>query len=444
MIQIVHHDLTMYTGESDIERALIDQYFKMKLQPEASNPPAVSKQQHEPKYRWVMLALVWLPYAAFGLVANSVAPLVTPILSDLHMSYGEMGLVLGSWQLAYIGVGVFAGSITDRFGVRKAVLAGTIIMSISAALRYLVTGFVPLLLTVALFGTGAPLVSIGAPTAVSQWFSGKSRSTAVSIYTTSPSIGGLLALAGTNSLVMPLAGFSWRLTFVYFSLVTLAAAVIWWVWARDASAAGRPKSLGVTQTLVRLVKVRNIRIIFLAGLLAFATSHGLTNWLPTLLENQGLTPARAGFLASVPMFAGIFAVLSIPALIPTRSRGRVAMLFAIENAVSLILLVTTRGAPLIAALVLFGISAYAIFPVLILMLMDSPEVGPQNMGLASGIFFAVAEIGGFGGPLLMGTFFDFSGAFFAGVVFLAALNAAILVLALFLKRSPERSPISRG
>ena len=137
------------------------------------------------------------------------------------------------------------------------------------------------------------------------------------------------------------------------------------------------------------------------------------------------------------MFAGIFAVLSIPALTPQRHRGRVVMWFAIENLVSLMLLVTTRGAAMTAALVLFGISAYGIFPVLMLMLMDSPEVGPQSMGLASGIYFAVAEIGGFSGPLLMGTFFDFTGAFFAGVSFLAVLNAVILVLALLLKRMPD-------
>ena len=68
-----------------------------------------------------MLGLVWLPYAAFGLISRSVAPLVTSILSDLHMSYSEMGLVLGSWQLTYIVVGILAGSITDRFGVRRAV-----------------------------------------------------------------------------------------------------------------------------------------------------------------------------------------------------------------------------------------------------------------------------------------------------------------------------------
>jgi hypothetical protein len=50
-----------------------------------------------------MLALLALLYASFGLVTRSVAPLVTPILRDLQITYSEMGLILGSWQLTSRG-----------------------------------------------------------------------------------------------------------------------------------------------------------------------------------------------------------------------------------------------------------------------------------------------------------------------------------------------------
>jgi nitrate/nitrite transporter NarK len=68
-----------------------------------------------------------------------------------------------------------------------------------------------------------------------------------------------------------------------------------------------------------------------------------------------------------------------------------------------------------------------------LMLMDSPLVPRQNMGLASGVFFAVAEIGGFSGPLLMGTLYDVTGSFLTGIGLLACLNAAIFWLSFGLK-----------
>ena len=388
-------------------------------------------------YRWVILALVWLPYAAFGLISRSIAPLVTPIVSDLRMSYAEMGLVLGSWQLTYIIVGIAAGTVTDRLGVRRAVFIGALIMGLSVMLRFFVTGFVPLLLTVALFGAGAPLVTIGAPTAISQWFSGRSRGTAVGIYTTSPSVGGLLALAGTNSLVMPLAGFSWRLTFVYFGAVTLAIAVIWLIWARDAEKPGTGNRASVVQMFVRLIKVPRIRAFFIGGLLTFATSHGMTNWLPKLFESHGVDPTESGLLASIPMFAGIFSVLFIPALTPSRFRSRAVAVMATADVIALTLLVLSTGVPMYLGLVLFGLAAFGIFPIWMLMLMDSPEVGSQSMGIASGVFFAIAEIGGFSGPLLLGTLYDFTGSFMTGVFSLAAFNLVIIAMALFIRQPAE-------
>ena len=61
-------------------------------------------------YRWVMLALLWLLYITFGLVSRSIFPLVTPILTDLGLSYSQMGLILGSWQLTYIFAALAAGT----------------------------------------------------------------------------------------------------------------------------------------------------------------------------------------------------------------------------------------------------------------------------------------------------------------------------------------------
>ncbi len=59
------------------------------------------------------------------------------------------------------------------------------------------------------------------------------------------------------------------------------------------------------------------------------------------------------------------------------------------------------------------------------------------MGLASGVFFAIAEIGGFAGPLLMGTMFDFTGSLLAGIFVLAAFNFVIATLAFFVKQPLE-------
>lgn len=394
-------------------------------------------EPHLKPYRWVILALVWLLYAAFGLVNRSVSPLVTPILKDLNMSYSQMGIILGSWQLTYIVVAIIAGTIIDKWGVRKSLFIGTVIIGLSAVLRYFPSGFGSLLPVVAIFGIGGPLISIGAPKTIASWFRGKGRGTAVGIYTTGPWVGGLLALAATNSFVMPIAGYSWRLTFVYYGFLVLIIALLWWFLARDIKPTGATEGESIGKVFSRLIRIRNVRLILIMGLLSFAIMHGFTNWLPRIIESGGMSPAAAGFMASIPVIAGIPAVLVIPRLVPPHLRGRLIALLALVVAVALLVSVNTMGFPLFVGLTLFGIAGPSLFPIVMLILMETPEVGEKHMGLAGGIFFCVAEIGGFTGPLVMGILADLTGTFLAGAVFLAGLSLIIFVMTLLLKESSE-------
>ena len=398
-------------------------------------------EPYQRRYRWVILFLVWLLYAAFGLVSRSVAPLVTPILKDLNMSYSQMGIILGSWQLTYIIVAIIAGAIIDKWGIRKSLFIGTVIIGLSEALRYFPDGFGTFLFVVAIFGIGGPLISIGAPKTISSWFRGKGRGTAVGIYTTGPWIGGLIALSATNSIVMPVTGYSWRLTFVYYGFLVFIIALLWLFLARDIRPTGATEGESIGKTFSRLIKIRNIRLILIMGLLSFAIMHGFTSWLPKIMESGGMSPTMSGFVSSIPIMAGIPAVLVIPRLVPPRLRGRILALLSLVVTAALLVSVNTLDAPLFVGLVLFGIAGSSLFPIVILILMDTPEVGEKHMGLAGGIFFCVAEIGGFAGPLVMGTLADLTGAFLVGASSLAGLSLIIFMMTLLLKAAPEpRSP----
>lgn len=153
-----------------------------------------------------MLVMLWLLYAFFGLVYRSISPLVTPILADLDMSCSQMGFVLGSWQLTYIGAFTVAGFFIDRWGIRRSLFLGALIIALSVGLRYFTGRFVPFPAMVALFGVGGPMISIGCPKTIALWFQGKDRGTAVGIYSTGPFFGGALALIATNRIIMPLTG----------------------------------------------------------------------------------------------------------------------------------------------------------------------------------------------------------------------------------------------
>lgn len=186
------------------------------------------------------------------MVSRAISPLVTPILNDLSISYSQMGLILGSWQLTYICAALVAGAIIDRWGVRKSIFVGAAIIGFSAVLRYFAAGFLTLMVFVALFGVGGPMISIGGPKTISQWFNDRDRATAIGIYTAGNWIGGLLALALTNSLVMPYLENSWRATFVCYGLLTFLFYAFWGLLAREIRATQPVGSIGIFDSLSKI------------------------------------------------------------------------------------------------------------------------------------------------------------------------------------------------
>jgi MFS transporter, CP family, cyanate transporter len=396
-------------------------------------------EPHTHPYRWVMLALLWLIYFSFGLVARSPSPLVTPIIRDLNLTFGQIGFVLGSWQMTYILIAVMAGVIMDRWGIRKSIFAGALVIGLSAALRSLSTGFATLFIFVALFGIGGPMISIGCPKAIAQWFKGKERGTAVGIYTTGPWVGGMVSLATTNSVIMPMVGNNWRFAFVFCGMIAFFFAMLWWFMAKEAEEAVSSERSGVVEVLSALIKIHNVRIILIAGLFSFAIGHGFSAWLPKILEQTGMSPVWAGYAAAIPYLTSIPSVLLFPRMIPQRTRGRVIALFSVLAGLG-IMLISATDLPVFIGLLIFGATGICIFPLLVLELMETPSVGTRYLGSATGVFFCVAEIGGFLGPFIVGFFVDLTQSFIAGTGFLATLGGLIFILMFLLKPRSEVLP----
>jgi cyanate permease len=344
-----------------------------------------------------------------------------------------MGIILGSWQLVYIIISMAAGTVLDRWGVHKSILAGAIIIGLSAALRFFANDFSIMLIAVALFGVGGPMISIGGPKTISEWFQGKSRGTAIGVYTTGPWIGGLFAVAMTNSWVMPLVGNSWRTAFVCYGFFTLSIGILWGILARKCSSPAPDAGPGIYAVFRRLFGVRNVQVLLMMALLAFAIGHGFSSWLPNILENRGMSASRAGFAASVPLATGIPAILLIPRWVSYRARGRVIAIFGLLTTVNLVLIMFVSDFALYSALALLGFISAPFMSLMLLILMDTREVDSKYMGAAGGIFYCVAEIGGFTGPLLMGVLVDATGTFLTGAFFLASLCLAISGLTRLLK-----------
>ncbi|MBM3504279.1 MAG: MFS transporter [Alphaproteobacteria bacterium] len=392
-----------------------------------------------------MLAGTWLVYFCFGLSNGAMPPLVDAITRDLGLSHTQIGSVLGAWPLVYIAAALPCGALVDRIGLRRGLMAACVIMAISGFLRMMAWDHLSLFIAVAVLGLGGPMISVGAPKLIAQWFAGKERGLAMGIYITGPGLGGIVALWLTNSTLMPLLDSRWTNVVLVYALFVLAAGVVWLVLSahpasRDAErrqAAGpRPPQFQVFAAIIRL---RAVQLVLVMSIGIFFLNHGLNNWLPTLLRYDGFDGATADYWASVPTVVGVIAALIIPRLATPARRFLIFGLLLVSSALATLALQSNEWPILAPGLLLQGIARSSLMTVAILILMETPGVDPRNMGAAGGLFFTAAEIGGVLGPLTIGILLDATRGFSAALFMLTAINIGLLGLMMILRAEAQRA-----
>ena len=228
-----------------------------------------------------------------------------------------------------------------------------------------------------------------------------------------------------------------------WSAVAAVCAVAWLALASLPAARMRetPRTAGRRQAQFDVVRglaaLPAVRLLLAMGACIFAFNHGLNNWLPEMLRHGGMTAAEAGMWATIPTAVGIAGSLLIPRLATPERRVAILAVLALCAAASTILLHAAAGPWLFAGLVAQGIARSSLMTVAMLALVETRGVGERHAGVAGGLFFSAAEVGGAGGPMLLGALHDLTGGFDAGLWLLTALAALLFLGALRLRRAGD-------
>src|SRR5712692_6423329 len=185
-----------------------------------------------PLAAWITLGLA-AAVGFFTLFAIlTVSPLLTPIIGELSLTFTEGGLLF-SVLVAMIVVGALIGGyVGDRLGIKKAMGFGAVLVGVGAPLRGLATGYVSLLLFMALVGLGYGFLLPNLPKLAEGWFPPKYLGAVTGIYMASLYGGAAFAVSVTLPIYSLLAS-SWRNTLALSGFFSTLVAVVWWLVARD-------------------------------------------------------------------------------------------------------------------------------------------------------------------------------------------------------------------
>jgi len=106
--------------------------------------------------------------------------------------------------------------------------------------------------------------------------------------------------------------------------------------------------------------------------------------------------------------------------------------------VASLLLQTDAGPLMFLGLCVQGLARGSMMTVAILILMETPKVPADRLGLAGGLFFTVAEIGGVLGPVSFGILSELTGSFAPSLALVTTISAILMVVLIALHRITQK------
>jgi MFS family permease len=328
-----------------------------------------------------------------------------------------------------------AGNFIDRFGPRKLLAAGFVILGLGLLLTTVSVAPWQLLLSFGLVaGVGFGVVAVNAFFAAIAPYFVEQRGFAMAVVDSGSTMGPLILVPVAALL---LTGFGWRFEFVTMALACIAMAPFAWyllpVTSGKKQDGGDRRDEKLSRRLVELIRSPVFNLLFWGFFLCGFTSSGVveTHFLPyaQICGFNAVTAAGAyGFLSGINL-VGILAAgwLSDRVNRPLLLAG----IYVIRSLSFILLIQVGNDVPslyLFAAL--FGLFDYATAPVVASLV--ASHLGVRVMGLSMGLIGAGhslgAAIGAFAGGVLFDTFSSYRALWLMSIAMavLAALISAFI------------------
>ncbi|MEI7671577.1 MAG: MFS transporter, partial [Deltaproteobacteria bacterium] len=250
----------------------------------------------------------------FDRVIFSVA--APTIMKYFNWDMGIMGMAMSMFGVGYILTQIPAGLLSDRFGGRRVLTAG----SVGWSLFTLMTPFAitPLLMYLmrGMLGLSEGLNFPGSTSVLSRWVPRKARARIQGLNLSGIAAGPLIA---TPLTVWIMTTFGWQSVFYFYGALGLLWAVAWLVYSTEKPS-DHP---GMSEEILKEIEESRVaeagvsvgdapvrsKAVWGLTLSYFCFTYTwwlFLNWLPTyLVQARGYTIIKMGFYASLPWLAAL-------------------------------------------------------------------------------------------------------------------------------------------
>jgi len=399
------------------------------------------------RYRFVIAAMLLAGHMSVGLNIFTVSPLLPLAIDDYDINRATAGLLVALPLLVAAALGLPAGILISRIGLRRAFMIGWAAVAV-VSLSGFAPNFITLLLLRSATGLGFAFILTTTGPLLMQWFRPKEVTVMNALTTATLSLGIALSVATAAPLSKVM---DWQMTLTIFSLPGVAGLLAWVVLGRDS---GSVAMIGQGLSLREVGSVlRNRTVILLlaadAGILVQYAAF--TGWLPTFYnEDRGISLSQAGFITGMLPLVGVFAVLAggVVALRVSSPRALFAVSGVLAGVGGLGAFLFSETPLIYTSVIIMGVGSWIYVPKLLTLPMQMAGMTPERVAVVWGSLLTFSGFAMFIAPIFVGALRDATGSFFPGLAVAAVASWALLVAGLLMPRntadSPARAATSSG
>jgi sugar phosphate permease len=408
--------------------------------------------------RWIRILIVALLMYIISVVdRTNIAMAIPSMRAELGLGRAGIGFATGTFFFGYVVLQIPAGRLSSVWSAKWVIFTLLIFWGAISASTALVRTEGELIANRFMLGVAEGGVLTSTLVLIRHWFIRAERARANTVF--------LMSLALGSVIVNPLSGVvlklsTWQWMFVIEAIPSFVWAMFWVVaiadrpetaaWLPDAErrrlsaalAAERAAEPPIGGHWTRAIWNPAVLIIAAYNFLALAASWGVTIWLPSVLQQSGLSIMSVGFLSAIPYVAGAIAMLIVAVSSDRRmERKWHTVLMTAMSGVFLLLAQLSGERAIMITLLLLTLSFAGFFGRFGPFWALPSEVLPAPVaGVGIAVINGVGNLGGFAGPFAFGAIRTETGSF-ALALSLAGSVLVVSAAVLLVLRMPGRRAI---
>ena len=368
---------------------------------------------------------------------------ISPILPQYALSFSIpvalVGWAVSAFALARVVTDIPAGILADRFGRKRTMISGLVLIILSSIAAGTASNYGWLILARIVGGVGSALYMISATTWVAQITAGKSRGRYMSLYTGlifagtafGPTIGGYTA-----------ARFGLQAPFFAWAALGTAGLLATIPLKEPADSSQRTRSKMRMEDILSILSNRPFMLVNCAVLGLFFLRAGVRSTLVPLYAslNLGLSEERIGILLTVAAVATAAVTFPSGWLSDRVGRKKPIMACLFLSGIAVLLIPSQESlAGLMGIMAFYGLAtglqgSIAAWPA---------DVAPKGrLGTSMGVYRIMGDIGMFLGPITASYVADYTGNL--TITFMPFLAPALVSFVLGVLMIWARDPAARG